>query len=102
MFQLAPDVASYLAPILTSMFSSTLAPCLASTLVLGFVKPLMVAHYLTCLNPKICREDGKHKRVRFLRVGKQKKSEKLELVHTNVWGLSQVQSLGGSRYYVIH
>ena len=29
---------------------------------------------------------GKQKRVRFLRVGKQKKSEKLELVHTYVWG----------------
>ena len=33
--------------------------------------------------------------------GKQKKSEKLELVHTNVWGPSQVQSLGVSHYYVI-
>ena len=42
----------------------------------------------------------KPKRVRFLRVRKQKKSEKLELVHTNVWGPSQVQSLGGSPYYV--
>ena len=29
---------------------------------------------------------GKHKRVRFPRVGKQKKSENLELVHTDVWG----------------
>ena len=36
----------------------------------------------------------------FLRVGKQKKSEKLELVHTDVWGPTQVQSLGCSRYYV--
>ena len=42
----------------------------------------------------------KHKRVRFLRVGKEKKSEKLELVHTNVWGLAHVQSLGDSHYYV--
>ena len=33
-------------------------------------------------------------------VGKQKKSENLELVHTDVWGPAQVQSLGGSRYYV--
>ena len=32
--------------------------------------------------------------------GKQKKSENLELVHTDVWGLAQVQSLGVSRYYV--
>ena len=43
---------------------------------------------------------GKPKRVRFLRVGKQKKSEKLELVHTDVWGPAQVQSLGASCYYV--
>ena len=43
---------------------------------------------------------GKQKRVRFLRAGKQKKSEKLELVHTDVWGLAQGQSLGGSCYYV--
>ena len=43
---------------------------------------------------------GKHKRVRFLRVGKQKKSENLELVHTNVWVPAHVQCLGVSRYYV--
>jgi hypothetical protein len=30
--------------------------------------------------------NGKHKRVRFLRVRKEKKSERLELVHTDVWG----------------
>jgi hypothetical protein len=29
---------------------------------------------------------GKQKRVKFLRVGKENKSEKLELVHTYVWG----------------
>ena len=28
---------------------------------------------------------GKQKRVRFLRVGKEKKNKKLELVHTYVW-----------------
>ena len=43
---------------------------------------------------------GKQKRVRFLKVGKEKKSEKLELVHTYVWGPAQVSYLGGSRYYV--
>jgi hypothetical protein len=43
---------------------------------------------------------GKQKRVRFLRVEKEKKSEKLELVHTCVWGPYQVSSLGGSHYYV--
>jgi hypothetical protein len=47
-----------------------------------------------------CCVYGKHKRVRFLRVGKEKKSEKLEVVHTNVWGPTQVSSFGGSRYYV--
>ena len=36
---------------------------------------------------------GKQKRVRFIKVGKQKKSEKLELVHTDVWGLAQVNLL---------
>ena len=43
---------------------------------------------------------GKHKRVRFITVGNQKKSEKLQLVHTDAWGPTQVQSLGGSCYYV--
>jgi hypothetical protein len=43
---------------------------------------------------------GKHKRVIFLRVRKEKKSERLELVHTDVWGPIHVSSLGGSRYYV--
>jgi hypothetical protein len=33
---------------------------------------------------------GKQKRVRFLRVGKEKKSERLDLVHTYVWGPTQV------------
>jgi hypothetical protein len=31
---------------------------------------------------------GKKKRVRFLRVGKEKKNERLEIVHTYVWGPS--------------
>jgi hypothetical protein len=43
---------------------------------------------------------GKQKRFRFLIVGKEKKNERLEIVHTYVWGPSQVSSLGGSRYYV--
>ena len=43
---------------------------------------------------------GKQKRVIFLRVGKQKKSEKLDIFHTDVWEPSQVQYLGGSRYNV--
>ena len=43
---------------------------------------------------------GKHKRIIFLSVGKQKKSEKLELFHTDVWVPTQVKYLGGYRYYV--
>ena len=36
----------------------------------------------------------------FVKTGKENKREKLELVHTNVWGPAQVSSLGGSHYYV--
>jgi len=36
----------------------------------------------------------------FVKTGKEKKSERLELVHKNVWGLDQVSSLGVSHYYV--
>ena len=43
---------------------------------------------------------GKKKRVSFVKTGKENKKEKLELVHTNVWGLAQVSSLGGYHYYV--
>jgi hypothetical protein len=43
---------------------------------------------------------GKQKRVIFLRVEKEKSNERLELVHTSIWGLDQVSSLGVSHYYV--
>ena len=43
---------------------------------------------------------GEQKIVIFIRVGKVKKNQKLELVHTDVWGPTQVSSLGGSRYCV--
>ena len=43
---------------------------------------------------------GKQKRVKFLRVGKEKKSENLELMHIDGWGPAQVSSVGVSRYYV--
>src|SRR5271154_4992655 len=43
---------------------------------------------------------GKQKRVSFMKTRKENKSEKLELVHTDVWGPAQVSSLGGSHYYV--
>ena len=34
------------------------------------------------------------------RLGRKTKKEKLELVHTDVWGPAQVSFLGGSHYYV--
>ena len=36
----------------------------------------------------------------FVKIGKENKNERLELVHTNVWGPTQIYSLGGSHYYV--
>ena len=43
---------------------------------------------------------GEQKRVSFVKRGKEKKNEKLELVHIDVWGPTQVSSLGGSHCYV--
>ena len=43
---------------------------------------------------------GKQKNVSFLKTGMTPKAEKLELVHTDLWGPSPVASLGGSRYYI--
>ena len=43
---------------------------------------------------------GKQKNVSFLKTGRTPKVEKLELVHTNLWGPSSVASLRGSRYYI--
>ena len=42
----------------------------------------------------------KKKRVSIVKTGKENKKEKLELVHIDVWELTQVSSLGGSHYYV--
>ena len=36
----------------------------------------------------------------FVKSGKEKKNETLELVHIDIWGLAHVSSLGGSHYYV--
>ena len=33
-------------------------------------------------------------------MGREKREEKLELVHNDVWGPTQVSSLRGSHYYV--
>ena len=43
---------------------------------------------------------GKQKNVSFLKTSRTPKAEKLELVHTDLWGPSLVASLGGSRYYI--
>ena len=58
---------------------------------------------LKCVNMdfyKICVH-GKQKRVSFVKSVKEKKNEKLEVVHTDVWGPAQICSLGGSHYYYI-
>ena len=39
--------------------------------------------------------------VSFLKTGRTPKVEKLELVHTDLWGPFLVASLGGSRYYIV-
>ena len=44
---------------------------------------------------------GKQKKVSFFKTGRTPKVEKLELVHTDLWGPSPVASLSGSRYYII-
>ena len=57
---------------------------------------------LKCVSMDFCEicVYGKQKRVSFVKTGKENKKEKLELVHTDVWGLAQVSSLGGFHYYV--
>ena len=39
---------------------------------------------------------GKLKKITFLKVGKQPKAERIDLVHTDVWGPALVASMGGS------
>ena len=43
---------------------------------------------------------GKQKKVSFTKTLRSLKKEKLEFVHTNVWGPYPTQSLGGSHYFV--
>ena len=54
------------------------------------------------VNLEFCKDCvfGKQKRVRFLRTRNEKKSKKLELVHSDVLGPASASSLGGSLYYV--
>ena len=42
---------------------------------------------------------GKQKRVSFLKTARTLKAEKLELVHTDLWGPSPIASLGGSHVF---
>ncbi|KAL5823817.1 hypothetical protein ACOSQ4_021717 [Xanthoceras sorbifolium] len=57
---------------------------------------------LKAVNVGLCEDCifGKQKKVSFAKIGKIPKAEKLELVHTDVWGPSPVSSLSGSLYYV--
>ncbi|WVZ03536.1 hypothetical protein V8G54_024342 [Vigna mungo] len=43
---------------------------------------------------------GKHKRVSFQRSERIPKKERLEFVHSDVWGPTTVSSIGGKRYFV--
>ncbi|GJY37053.1 retrovirus-related pol polyprotein from transposon TNT 1-94, partial [Tanacetum coccineum] len=43
---------------------------------------------------------GKQKKVSFVKSGNTRKLQRLELVHTDVYGPTSVASIGGSRYYV--
>ena len=43
---------------------------------------------------------GKKRKVSFSKAGKTLKAEKLELVHTDVWGPALVKYVGNSFYYV--
>ncbi|GJY49050.1 retrovirus-related pol polyprotein from transposon TNT 1-94, partial [Tanacetum coccineum] len=43
---------------------------------------------------------GKQKKVSFVKSGNTRKLQRLELVHTDVYGPTSVATIGGSRYYV--
>ena len=57
---------------------------------------------LKSVNVGLCEECiyGKHKKVSFSKFARTSKVEKLQLVHSDVWGPVLVRSLEGSRYYV--
>ena len=57
---------------------------------------------LKCVNIDFCESCvyGKQKRVSFVKTRKEKKNKKLKFVHIDVWGPTQVSSIGGSHYYV--
>ncbi|RVX00309.1 Retrovirus-related Pol polyprotein from transposon TNT 1-94 [Vitis vinifera] len=57
---------------------------------------------LKSINFDMCESciSGKQKKMSFLKTGRTPKTEKLELVHTDLWEPSLVASFGGSRYYI--
>ncbi|KAL2250008.1 UNVERIFIED_CONTAM: Retrovirus-related Pol polyprotein from transposon TNT 1-94 [Sesamum indicum] len=57
------------------------------------LKSVEVGHYEHCVFRK-------KKRVSFLTTGRTPRKEKLELVHTDLWGPAPVSSLSGSTYYM--
>jgi hypothetical protein len=56
---------------------------------------------LKLVESNICEDciRRKQKKVSFVKVGKALKPEKLDLVHTDLWGPSPVASLGRLQYY---
>jgi hypothetical protein len=57
---------------------------------------------LKLVESNICEDciRRKQKKVSFVKVGKALKPEKLDLVHTDLWGPSPVASLGRLQYYI--
>lgn len=43
---------------------------------------------------------GKQKRVNFLKIGREKSTSPLELVYSDVFGPTEVTSLGGANYFI--
>ncbi|RVW81762.1 Retrovirus-related Pol polyprotein from transposon TNT 1-94 [Vitis vinifera] len=71
------------------------------TRVLARGKETGTLYMTSCPRDTIAVADArKQKNVSFLKTGRTPKAEKLELVHTNLWGPSPVASLGDSRYYI--
>lgn len=57
---------------------------------------------LRSVNIDMCEDCilGKQKRVSFQKSGRTPRKEKLELVHSDVWGPTSVSSIGGKQYFV--
>ena len=59
-------------------------------------------HGLKSMNLDMCEECilEKQKRVSFQTYGRTLMKEKLELVHSNIWGSTTTESIGGKQYFV--